>query len=175
MLLAIHLVMTGSFVLLGVVFASGKGTGLIAGYNTATRRGESKLRQKMKLCKAMSRLMFALAGCWLVIASSEVFKEIALLWIGLALFLVISVFGAVYVNRGCKVRPCTKFETQDSGHGPADLAARRIWTPMRLLRQAFGEGISRSCAICSARRNSTFTRTKPPANRRFHRSDGEPH
>ena len=53
----------------------------------------------------MSRLMFALAGCWLVIASSEVFKEIALLWIGLALFLVISVFGAVYVNRGCKVRP----------------------------------------------------------------------
>lgn len=56
MLLAIHLVMTGSFVLL-------------------------------------------------VIASSEVFKEIALLWIGLVLFLVISVFGAVYVNRGCKVRP----------------------------------------------------------------------
>ena len=45
MLLAIHLVMTGLSVLLGVVFASGKGTGLIAGYG----RGKSKLRQKEAL------------------------------------------------------------------------------------------------------------------------------
>ena len=104
MLLAIHLVMTGLCVLLGIVFAAGKGTGLIAGYNTATAEEKANYDKK-KLCKAMSRLMFALTGCWLVIASSEVFKEIALLWIGLALFLVISVFGAVYVNRGCKVRP----------------------------------------------------------------------
>ena len=49
MLLAIHLVMTGLFVLLGIVFASGKGTGLIAGYNTAISRGKSKLRQKEAL------------------------------------------------------------------------------------------------------------------------------
>ena len=33
---------------------------------------------------------------------------------------------------------------------------------MCLSRRAFGEGISRSCAICSRRWNSTFTRTKPP-------------
>ena len=38
MLLAIHLVMTGSFVLLGVVYASGKGTGLIAGYSRFGQR-----------------------------------------------------------------------------------------------------------------------------------------
>ena len=56
-----------------------------------------------KLCKAMSRLMFALAGCWLVTASSEIFKKIALLWIGLALFLIVSVVGAVYVNRVTKI------------------------------------------------------------------------
>ena len=53
MLLAIHLVMTGSFVLLGVVFASGKGTGLIAGYNTATAEEKANYDKK-KLCKAMS-------------------------------------------------------------------------------------------------------------------------
>ena len=104
MLLAAHLLVTASFLVLGVVFSRGKGTSLIAGYNTASPEEKAKYDEK-KLCKAMSRLMFALAGCWLVIASSEVFKEIALLWIGLALFLVISVFGAVYVNRGCKVRP----------------------------------------------------------------------
>ena len=102
MLLAIHLVMTGLSVLLGVVFAYGKGTGLIAGYNTATAEEKAKYDKK-KLCKAMSRLMFALAGSWLVIASSEIFKKIALLWIGLALFLVVSVVGAVYVNRGTKI------------------------------------------------------------------------
>ena len=104
MLLAIHLVMTGSFVLLGVVFASGKGTGLIAGYNTATAEEKANYDKK-KLCKAMSRLMFALAGCWLVIASSEVFKEIALLWIGRALCVVISGGGEVEGGGGGGGRP----------------------------------------------------------------------
>ena len=103
MLFAIYLAMTGLLVLLGVVFAAGKGTGLIASYNTASAE-EKENYDKKKLCKAMSRLMFALAGCWLVTASSEIFKKIALLWIGLALFLVVSVVGALYVNRGCKVR-----------------------------------------------------------------------
>lgn len=102
MLFAIYLAMTGSFVLLGVVFASGKGTGLIAGYNTATAEEKANYDKK-KLCKAMSRLMFALAGCWLVTASSEIFKKIALLWIGLALFLIVTVVGAVYVNRVTKI------------------------------------------------------------------------
>ena len=102
MLFAIYLAMTGLFVLLGVVFADGKGTGLIAGYNTASAE-EKENYDKKKLCKAMSRLMFALAGCWLVTASSEIFKKIALLWIGLALFLIVSVVGAVYVNRVTKI------------------------------------------------------------------------
>ena len=64
MLFAIYLAMTGLFVLLGVVFAAGKGTGLIAGYNTASAEEKANYDKK-KLCKAMSRLMFALAGCWL--------------------------------------------------------------------------------------------------------------
>ena len=102
MLFAIYLAMTGLLVLLGVVFAAGKGTGLIASYNTASAE-EKENYDKKKLCKAMSRLMFALAGCWLVTASSEIFKKIALLWIGLALFLIVSVVGAVYVNRATKI------------------------------------------------------------------------
>ena len=102
MLFEIYLAMTGLFFLLGVVFAAGKGTGLIAGYNTASAEEKANYDKK-KLCKAMSRLMFALAGCWLVTASSEIFKKIALLWIGLALFLIVSVVGAVYVNRVTKI------------------------------------------------------------------------
>lgn len=49
MLFAIYLAMTGLFVLLGVVFAAGKGTGLIAGYNTASAEEKRKLRQKEAL------------------------------------------------------------------------------------------------------------------------------
>ena len=102
MLLAARLLVSASFLVLGIVFSRGKGTSLIAGYNTASPEEKAKYDEK-KLCKAMSRLMFALAGCWLVTASSEIFKKIALLWIELALFLIVSVVGAVYVNRVTKI------------------------------------------------------------------------
>ena len=42
MLLAIFLVITGLFVVLGIIFASGKGAKMIAGYNTATYEEKSK-------------------------------------------------------------------------------------------------------------------------------------
>lgn len=103
MLLIIHLFIIGSFILLGVVFALGKGAGLIAGYNTASAEAKAKYDEK-KLCKAMSKLMFTLAGCWLIIASSEIFKEIALLWVGLTLFFAVSAIGAVCINTGKRYR-----------------------------------------------------------------------
>jgi hypothetical protein len=46
MLFAIYLAMTGLFVLLGVVFAAGKGTGLIAGYNTASAEEKANYDKK---------------------------------------------------------------------------------------------------------------------------------
>ena len=103
MLLILHLFITGLFVLLGVIFALGKGAGLIAGYNTASAQEKEKYDVK-KLCKSMSRFMFALAACWLVIAASEIFQTLILLWIGLALFLLAIVTGLIYMNTGnrCK-------------------------------------------------------------------------
>ena len=103
MLLILHLFITGLFVLLGVIFALGKGAGLIAGYNTASAQEKEKYDVK-KLCKSMSRFMFALAACWLVIAASEIFQTLILLWIGLALFLLTIVTGLIYMNTGnrCK-------------------------------------------------------------------------
>ena len=103
MLLILHLFITGLFVLLGIIFALGKGADLIAGYNTASAEEKEKYDVK-KLCKAMSRFMFALAACWLVIAASEMFQTMVLLWIGLALFLIAVVTGLIYMNTGnrCK-------------------------------------------------------------------------
>ena len=85
MLLAIHLVMIMVFVILGVIFLNGKGAFLIAGYNTTSKAEKQKTDEK-KLCSFMGKMMFILAGCWLVIASSEIFKAMWLLWVGLCLF-----------------------------------------------------------------------------------------
>lgn len=97
MLLVIHLVIVAINILLGVLFARGKGASLIAGYNTMPRAEREKVDKK-KLCKAMSRLMFVLAACWLVVAASEVFHTLVLLWVGLALFLVAAIVGAICIK-----------------------------------------------------------------------------
>ena len=99
MALFVHLAVVLLFVVLAVVFWRGKGAGLIAGYNTASEEERMQTDEK-KLCRFMSKLMLALAGCWLVAASSEVFHTKALLWAGITLFLVVIVVGLIYANTG---------------------------------------------------------------------------
>lgn len=101
MLLAAHLLVTALFLVLGVVFSRGKGTSLIAGYNTASPGEKAKYDEK-KLCKAMSRLMFVLAFCWLVVALSTLCQTMLLLWLGLGLFVAASIGGCMYVDRKCR-------------------------------------------------------------------------
>jgi len=101
MLLAAHLLVTALFLVLGVVFSRGKGTSLIAGYNTASPEEKAKYDEK-KLCKAMSRLMFVLALCWLVVALSTLCQTMLLLWLGLGLFVAASIGGCVYIDRKCR-------------------------------------------------------------------------
>ena len=98
MLLAAHLLVTASFLALGIVFSRGKGSSLIAGYNTASPEEKAKYDEK-KLCKAMSRLMFVLALCWLVIALSALCQAMWLLWLGLGLFVAAAIGGCMYVDR----------------------------------------------------------------------------
>ena len=99
MALFVHLAVVLLFIALAVVFWSGKGTSLIAGYNTACEEERMQTDEK-KLCRFMSKLMLALALCWLVAASSELFQNTALLWTGIALFLVVIVAGLIYANTG---------------------------------------------------------------------------
>ena len=99
MALFVHLAVVLLFVALAVVFWRGKGASLIAGYNTASEE-ERMGTDEQKLCRFMSKLMLALALCWLVAASSEVFHLRALLWAGIALFLVVIVAGLIYANTG---------------------------------------------------------------------------
>lgn len=95
----VHAAVALLFVVLGIVFLNGKGAGLIAGYNTAPEEEKLKTDEK-KLCRFMGKLMFALAGCWLVVASSELFHKPSLFWTGLSLFLVVTAVGLIYANTG---------------------------------------------------------------------------
>ncbi|MBD5117703.1 MAG: DUF3784 domain-containing protein [Clostridiales bacterium] len=97
MLLFFGLATTALFIVLGFVFLCGKGAFLIAGYNPLSSKEEDKV-DEAKLTKFMGKLMFALAACWLVVASSEVFQTMLLFWIGFGLFSITAIVGAVYAN-----------------------------------------------------------------------------
>ncbi len=103
MLLAVFLIITALFVVLGTVFASGKGADLIAGYNTASREEKEKTDEK-KLLKAMSVFMFVLAGCSLLSALSQVLHVRSLIWIGQASFAAALIAGLIYLNTGDRFR-----------------------------------------------------------------------
>ena len=97
MILAVFLVVAAVFIVLGIVFLSGKGSNLIAGYNTASPE-EKAGTDENKLLKAMAVFMFILAGCFILSALSEVFNVKLLVWIGQALFVVSLIIGLIYMN-----------------------------------------------------------------------------
>lgn len=86
------------FFLLGLLFSSGRGAGLIAGYNTMSAREKEKYDKK-KLCKAMAKLMFALAACWAVLAAGLISQVKWLHWVGVALFLATVIIGVILMNK----------------------------------------------------------------------------
>ena len=96
-MLIAFLMISALFIVLGIVFASGKGSNLIAGYNTASPEEKANTDEK-KLLKAMSVLMFVLAGCFIISASSEIFNLKILIWTGQALFVATLIIGLIYMN-----------------------------------------------------------------------------
>ena len=103
MVLAVFLIVTALFVVLGIVFAAGKGANLIAGYNTASREEKAKTDEK-KLLKAMAVFMFVLAGCVLVSALGQVLHIKPLIRAGQAFFAVAVIIGLIYLNAGDRFR-----------------------------------------------------------------------
>ena len=86
------------FILLGLLFARGKGAGLIAGYNTMSAREKEKYDKK-KLCKAMAKLMFALAACWAVLAAGVISQVKWLHWVGAILLFAAVIVGVILMNK----------------------------------------------------------------------------
>ena len=103
MLLLIHGIIVGVSILLGILFRRGKGSFLIAGYNTASKAEKEKIDEK-KLCRYMGNLMFLIAGCFLVLVASDLTGKMWLLWLGLALLFGVVLGGIVYLNTGNRLK-----------------------------------------------------------------------
>ena len=91
------------FVVLGIVFMSGKGAFLIAGYNTSSKEEKGKYDKKA-LCKFMGKSMFALAACWLISVFSEPDGNMIPFWVGLSFFFAVIIFILIYANTGNRFR-----------------------------------------------------------------------
>lgn len=95
----VQLIIVAVFVILGIVFLKGKGAFLVAGYNTASREERAKYDEKA-LCRFMGKLMFVCAGCFILISLGSVLEQMALVWLGIVLMLVMIFAAVIYANTG---------------------------------------------------------------------------
>ena len=96
-------VMVVLFFVLGLLLRSGRGSFLIAGYNTASQKEKDKIDEK-KLCRYTGNLMFILAGCQMFFVFSILLENKMLMWIGVAAFLISVVGGVVFLNTGDRLK-----------------------------------------------------------------------
>ena len=89
------------FVILGIVFLCGKGSFLIAGYNTMSPQEKAKWDEKA-LCKAMGVLMFIVAACLIAAGPSAIFHKYILLTISIVLIFVTAIGGVIYISTSQK-------------------------------------------------------------------------
>ncbi|TYQ16610.1 UNVERIFIED_CONTAM: uncharacterized protein DUF3784 [Acetivibrio alkalicellulosi] len=87
------------FIGLGIMFSMGKGAFLIAGYNTMSKKKKSQYNTIL-LCKFMGKAMFLYAVSMCFFLFSELWESKIILYIGIALFSIITVFILVYSNTG---------------------------------------------------------------------------
>ncbi|WP_438316753.1 DUF3784 domain-containing protein [Sporosarcina sp. FA9] len=99
----IMLLVIGLFVGLGIVFINGKGSFLIAGFNTMPPEEKEKY-DTIALCKFMGKMMFALSFSMVFWLLSEVYDINWLFYFGLVLFFGIIAFTIIYMNAGNKFK-----------------------------------------------------------------------
>lgn len=89
----------GLFILLGIILSMGKGSFLIAGFNTMSKE-EKEEYDVVSLCKFMGKIMFIIAFCITLFLLSEILKIKVIFYIGLILFFIVIIFTLIYSNTG---------------------------------------------------------------------------
>lgn len=97
--MAASLSIIGLFIVLGIIFSSGKGSFLIAGYNMLPKE-EKNQYDSIALCKFMGKMMFALSFSMIFWVLSEALDLKWLFFVGLILFLSIIMGMLIYANTG---------------------------------------------------------------------------
>ncbi|GAB3797887.1 DUF3784 domain-containing protein [Virgibacillus kimchii] len=87
------------FMILAIVLINGKGTSLIAGYNTMPQEKKNKYDSEA-LSKFMGKIMFASSFSMLFWIFSIAYEMDWLFIVGLVLFIGFTVFAVIYVNTG---------------------------------------------------------------------------
>ena len=87
------------FAALGILFSTGKGADLVAGYNTMPKEEKDNIDKKA-LCKYMAWLMFILTFCWSVFTVGMEIEKMWLVWCGTGLFLGAIIVFVVLLNTG---------------------------------------------------------------------------
>ncbi|QUW22685.1 DUF3784 domain-containing protein [Sporosarcina sp. Marseille-Q4063] len=88
-----------SFTVFGVFLLSGKGTFLIAGFNTLPR-GEKAKYDKLALGKFYGKTILALSASMVFWLLSDILQNNVLFIIGLILFVAVIIFSLLYSNLG---------------------------------------------------------------------------
>lgn len=94
-------VVAGIFVILTIVFLSGHGSGLIAGYNTATKEEKEKYDEK-KLCRVMGLGMAIISVCIIVMGAFESVLSASFVYVFLGIVIVDIIAMIVLSNTVCK-------------------------------------------------------------------------
>ena len=98
MLLAVFLVITALFVVLGIIFASGKGANLIAGYNTASKEEKSQYNIK-RLRGLIGGLLIVLAPMMVLLLGEE---SMTAAWSFVAYTFVLTIVVLILANTWAK-------------------------------------------------------------------------
>ena len=101
--LIVHLALSLLLCILGLVIFLGKGSFLIAGYNTASPREKAKYDERA-LCRAVGTLLFCCAACFLVPGIGVYFDLPILIWGGIILMLVVIIAGAIFINTSKRLK-----------------------------------------------------------------------
>ena len=89
------------FLVLGIVFACGKGTFLIAGYNTLPEEKKTRYDAR-RILKSMSRMMFSCVGCMAVGILGSIVDAPWLVVLGIVLTVLVIAFFLIRINRESK-------------------------------------------------------------------------
>jgi hypothetical protein len=89
----------GLFVLIGIILSMGKGSFLIAGFNTMSQKQKEEY-DVVSLCKFMGKYMFIISFCITLFALSDTFGMKVIFNVGLVLFLTSTIFIVIYLNTG---------------------------------------------------------------------------